>query len=64
MNESAIPYLIPLGSGQARSTAPSHSTPQELGRDEYLYEPIYDPTSTATPTTATPTFEQEYEQPK
>ena len=42
-------------SGQARSTAPSHSAPQELGGDEHLYESTDDPASAATPTTATPT---------
>ena len=34
---------------QARSPAPSHSPPQELGGDEHLYEPIR--VSTAMPTT-------------
>ena len=43
-----------VGSGQARSTAPSHSPPQELGGDEHLYEPTWDPTSTATPTAVAP----------
>ena len=43
-----------VGSGQARSTAPSHSPLQELGGDEHLYEPTWDPTSTATPTAVAP----------
>ena len=43
-------------SGQARSTTPSHSPPQELGGDEPLYEPTGAPASTATPTTAAPTL--------
>ena len=43
-------------SGQARSTAPSHGPPQELGGDEHLYESTGAPASTATPTTAPPTL--------
>ena len=54
-NTRALQDQRAIVSGQARSTAPpSHSPPQELGGDEHLYEPIGDPASTATPTTATP----------
>ena len=42
-------------SGQARGTIPSHSPPQELGRDEHIYELPDGPASTTMPTTATPT---------
>ena len=64
-NTQALQDHRAVVSGQARSTAPSHSPPQELGGDEHLYEPTGGPASTATPTTATPTTatpgDKEYE---
>ena len=52
-------------SGQARSTAPSHSPPAELEKDENFYEPTGAPSSTATPIATTPTTvtpdDKEYE---
>ena len=59
-NTQALQDHRAVVSGQARSTAPSHSPPQELGGDEHLYEPTGGPASTATPTTATP-GDEEYE---
>ena len=48
--DSALQYRGAVVSGQARSTAPSLSSPYELGGDENLYESMYTQASAATPT--------------
>ena len=53
--EEEMYIYVPVSSGQAKSAAPSHSPPQELGGDEHIYEIAHNTASAATPTTATPT---------
>ena len=58
--DSTIQVHRAVVSVQARSTAPSHSPPQELGGGEHHYEPMCDPAEsmTATPTSVRVTWKQ------
>ena len=49
-SDSALQYREAIVSGQARSTAPSLSSPYELGGDEHLYESTCTQASAAMPT--------------